>query len=74
MPVGGTIFSAWGLHPARYDHADGRGSRTRFSVACGLLDFREAMETLEAGQVSPRAIIGATVKLYELPERFDSMR
>ena len=46
----------------------------RFSVAYGLCDFREAVESLEAGHVSPRAMIGETVTLDELPERFDSMR
>ena len=46
----------------------------RFSVAYGLRDFREAVDAFDAGQVSPRAMIGETIGLDALPERFEAMR
>ena len=46
----------------------------RFSVAYGLRDFREAVDAFDAGHVSPRAMIGETIGLDALPERFEAMR
>lgn len=46
----------------------------RFSVAYGLGDFREAVGAFEAGHVSPRAMIGETIGLEALPDRFEQMR
>lgn len=46
----------------------------RFSVAYGLRDFREAVDAFDAGHVSPRAMIGETISLDELPTRFEQMR
>jgi (R,R)-butanediol dehydrogenase/meso-butanediol dehydrogenase/diacetyl reductase len=46
----------------------------RFSVAYGLRDFREAVNAFDAGHVSPRAMIGETISLDELPARFEQMR
>jgi (R,R)-butanediol dehydrogenase/meso-butanediol dehydrogenase/diacetyl reductase len=46
----------------------------RFSVAYGLCDFREAVDAFDAGHVSPRAMIGETIGLDALPERFEAMR
>lgn len=45
-----------------------------FSVAYGLSDFREAVGAFEAGHVSPRAMIGETIGLDALPDRFEQMR
>jgi threonine dehydrogenase-like Zn-dependent dehydrogenase len=46
----------------------------QFSVAYAARDFREAVETLDRGQVSPRAMIGDTIALDALPDRFDALR
>lgn len=48
--------------------------RCFFSVAYGRSEFREALETLEAGEVSPRAMVGDTISLEALPARFEAMR
>lgn len=46
----------------------------RFSVAYGRDEFRHALDTLEAGHVQPRAMVGDTIPLSELPARFEAMR
>lgn len=46
----------------------------RFSVAYGREDFRKTLDTLDAGHVEPRAMIGDRIALSELPERFEAMR
>ncbi|HUD90056.1 alcohol dehydrogenase catalytic domain-containing protein [Sphingobium sp.] len=46
----------------------------QFSVAYGLADFRQCVETLNAGAVEPRALVGETISLTDLPARFDAMR
>jgi threonine dehydrogenase-like Zn-dependent dehydrogenase len=48
--------------------------RMIFSAAYGAVDFREAIDALDAGAVSPRAMVGETIPLAALPERFESMR
>ena len=45
-----------------------------FSAAYGTADFRIAIDALDAGDVSPRAMVGDTIALEALPERFESMR
>jgi (R,R)-butanediol dehydrogenase/meso-butanediol dehydrogenase/diacetyl reductase len=42
--------------------------------AHGAVDFREVFDALDAGAVSPRAMVGETIPLAALPERFESMR
>lgn len=46
----------------------------RFSVAYGASDFRTTLDTLDAGHLEPRAMVGDTIGLAELPERFEAMR
>ena len=46
----------------------------RFSVAYGPQDFRDTLRSLDAGRLEPRAMIGETIGLSELPERFEAMR
>jgi (R,R)-butanediol dehydrogenase/meso-butanediol dehydrogenase/diacetyl reductase len=46
----------------------------RFSVAYGRKDFRQTLDTLEAGHLEPRAMIGETIALADLPARFEEMR
>ena len=48
--------------------------RFLFSVAYGKADFREALDTLDAGAVTPRAMVGETIALDDLPQRFEAMR
>lgn len=45
-----------------------------FSVAYGVGDFRFALDTLEKGAVEPRAMVGETIALSELPAKFEEMR
>jgi (R,R)-butanediol dehydrogenase/meso-butanediol dehydrogenase/diacetyl reductase len=45
-----------------------------FSAAYGTREFRIALDTLDAGAVSPRAMIGEIIGLDELPARFAAMR
>jgi threonine dehydrogenase-like Zn-dependent dehydrogenase len=45
-----------------------------FSAAYGTADFHHALDTLDAGEVAPRAMVGETIPLEVLPERFESMR
>jgi len=45
-----------------------------FSVAYGVGDFRFALDTLEKGAVEPRAMVGETIALSELPAKFEAMR
>ena len=46
----------------------------RFSVAYGRYEFRHVLDTLEAGHLEPRAMIGDTIGLADLPARFEEMR
>lgn len=46
----------------------------QFSVAYGFSDFVRSVETLDAGAVEPRALVGETIPLSALPERFEAMR
>jgi (R,R)-butanediol dehydrogenase/meso-butanediol dehydrogenase/diacetyl reductase len=46
----------------------------QFSVAYGLADFLQCVATLDSGAVAPRALIGDTIALSALPERFEAMR
>lgn len=46
----------------------------RFSVAYGASDFRQTLDTLEAGHLEPRAMVGDTIGLSALPDRFEAMR
>ncbi|GGD80226.1 alcohol dehydrogenase catalytic domain-containing protein [Croceicoccus mobilis] len=46
----------------------------RFSVAYGRSEFREVLDTLEAGHMEPHAMIGDTISLTDLPARFEAMR
>lgn len=48
--------------------------RIQFSVAYGARDFRQALDTLDSGAIAPRAMIGDTIALDALPERFEAMR
>lgn len=45
-----------------------------FSVAYGTSEFREAVEVLDTGAVSPRAMVGTTIGLGALPQQFEAMR
>lgn len=51
-----------------------REATIRFSVAYGTSEFREAIDTLDSGAVAPRAMVGETIPLSALPERFEQMR
>ncbi|MFN3472503.1 MAG: alcohol dehydrogenase catalytic domain-containing protein [Blastomonas sp.] len=46
----------------------------RFSVAYGRREFRHVLDTLEAGHCEPRAMVGDTIGLADLPARFEAMR
>jgi threonine dehydrogenase-like Zn-dependent dehydrogenase len=46
----------------------------QFSVAYGAADFRAAIDAFDAGAVEPRAMIGETIGLDALPDRFEEMR
>jgi threonine dehydrogenase-like Zn-dependent dehydrogenase len=46
----------------------------RFSVAYGRSEFRHVLDTLEAGHCEPRAMVGDTIGLSDLPARFEAMR
>ncbi|WP_327753866.1 alcohol dehydrogenase catalytic domain-containing protein (plasmid) [Sphingobium sp. SJ10-10] len=46
----------------------------RFSVAYGYADFLQCVQTLDAGAVEPRALVGETIPLSALPERFEALR
>jgi (R,R)-butanediol dehydrogenase/meso-butanediol dehydrogenase/diacetyl reductase len=46
----------------------------RFSVAYGRQDFRDTLDTLDAGHLEPRGMIGETIALSDLPARFEAMR
>lgn len=48
--------------------------RVLFSAAYGSKDFREALDAMDSGALSPRAMIGETIGLDALPERFEAMR
>jgi threonine dehydrogenase-like Zn-dependent dehydrogenase len=75
--VGGTILSLGGcIRPDTIMPllAMVKEVRVLFSVAYGARDFRQALDTLDAGALSPRAMIGDTITLDALPERFEAMR
>ncbi len=46
----------------------------QFSVAYGLADFMQCIATLDSGAVEPRALVGETIPLAALPERFEALR
>lgn len=46
----------------------------RFSVAYGYADFLQCVKALDSGAVEPRALVGDTIPLSALPERFEAMR
>lgn len=48
--------------------------RLQFSVAYGHADFVQCVKTLDAGAVEPRALVGETISLSALPERFETLR
>ncbi|MEO0030438.1 MAG: hypothetical protein RIS94_196 [Pseudomonadota bacterium] len=75
--LGGTVLSLGGcIHPdpimpalAMY-----KDITLRFSVAYGMADFTACVATLDAGHVQPRAMVGDTIGLGALPDRFEAMR
>lgn len=46
----------------------------QFSVAYGVADFMQCVATLDSGAVEPRALVGETIPLAALPERFEALR
>jgi len=73
---GGTILSLGGSttpDPIMPALAMWKETRLLFSVAYGPAEFRQTLDTL-ATNTAPRAMIGETIPLTVLPERFDSMR
>jgi (R,R)-butanediol dehydrogenase/meso-butanediol dehydrogenase/diacetyl reductase len=48
--------------------------RVVFSSAYAVADFHKAIDTLDAGFVSPRSMVGETISLSALPARFEAMR
>ena len=75
--IGGVILSLGGcIHPDTIMPviAMMKEVNLRFSVAYGLSEFRRAVSEFDAGSVSPRTMIGDTIGLAALPDRFEAMR
>jgi len=74
---GGTIVSA-GLcfdpEPFVSGKALMKQARILFSLAYGMDDFRQALDTLDAGFVEPRAMLGESIALAALPRRLEELR
>src|SRR5262249_39111152 len=51
-----------------------KGLRLLFSNAYNVPIFRQAVDTLEAGHVEPRAMITDTVSLEDFPAAFEALR
>jgi (R,R)-butanediol dehydrogenase/meso-butanediol dehydrogenase/diacetyl reductase len=75
--IGGTILSLGGcmkadsIMPATAMYKE---IALLFSVAYGVRDFAQSLETLGSGAVEPRALVGETISLSALPARFEAMR
>lgn len=48
--------------------------RLQFSMAYTMGDFRRSLAALDAGAVEPRAMVGETISLGDLPNRFEALR
>ncbi len=76
-PPGGTVLSLGGctapdtIVPLL---AMWKELKVLFSAAYGVADFRHALDALDAGFLSPRAMVGETIALGALPGTFESMR
>lgn len=74
---GGTVLSLGGCiqpDPIMPAIAMFKDIRLQFSVAYGLADFIQCVDTLDAGALEPRALVGETISLAALPARFEAMR
>ncbi len=73
----GTVVSA-GLcfepQTIAFGAAIGKQLTLRFSLAYTLADFRAAVDAMDAGHVEPRAMIGDTIGLGDLPGMIETMR
>ncbi|MET0546329.1 MAG: alcohol dehydrogenase catalytic domain-containing protein [Caulobacterales bacterium] len=75
--VGGTVLSLGGcLKPDTIIPVLGmmKECDVRFSAAYSVQDFHTAIDAFAGGAVEPRAMIGETLSLEDLPARFDAMR
>lgn len=73
----GTVVSA-GLcfdpQTLAFGAAIGKQVTLRFSLAYTLADFRHALAALDAGHVEPRAMIGETIALADVPDTIEALR
>ena len=77
VKVGGTILSLGGcIKPDSFMPviAMAKEVNLQFSVAYGLSEFQEAVTAFDGDRISPRAMVGETISLAELPARFEAMR
>ncbi|WP_157219397.1 zinc-dependent alcohol dehydrogenase [Flavisphingomonas formosensis] len=73
----GTVVNAGLCFDAQtigFGAAIGKQITLRFSLAYTLADFRRAVDALAAGHVEPRAMIGETIALADLPGTIEMLR
>lgn len=73
----GTVVSAglcFDQQSISFGAAIGKQLTLRFSLAYTLADFHAAIDAMDAGHVEPRAMIGETIGLRDLPGRIETMR
>lgn len=54
--------------------AIGKQATIRFTLAYALQDFRRAVDQLDAGHVAPRAMMGETIALADVPATIEALR